>query len=278
MEFSVLGYILYGLIMGLSEFLPVSASGNAFLYSFMTGGEGFSSLLKLLVHLACLGAVLVQCGKRMLYINRQMRIAALPAKRRKRQPDLVAVADGRLLLGAMVPMLLCMGLTGFFLDRLLNLPLLIVMLVISGILIYIPQHFPGGNRQSRGMSRADSWLLGILGGLQLIPGASGFGLMVSAGLLRGCDREYMVNTSLMLSGIALMILSIFDAIALLSAGTAGISLLMLFICAVAALIAFAVSYGCIVLVRYLAVRVGFSAFAFYSWGAAMLSFVLYLIT
>ncbi len=278
MEFSIIGYIVYGVILGISEFLPVSASGNEYLYCLLAGIENYTPLLKLLVHMGSLAAVLAHCGKRFVYIDRQLRISAMPAKRRKRQPDLVAVADGRLLLGALWPMILCMVLTTFVVDRLDNLLLLIIMLVFSGILVYIPQHFPGGNRDSKGMSRADSLLLGLLSGLCLIPGLSRLGLTVSAGLLRGCDREYILNTSLMLSGLSLAVLVVMDLLALIFAGTAGITMLVLIVCLISALAAFGISYGCIVLVRYLSVRLGFSAFAFYSWGAAMLAFIIYLIT
>jgi hypothetical protein len=44
----------------------------------------------------------------------------------------------------------------------------------------------------------------------------------------------------------------------------------------ASLTAFVGSYLGITFIRFLAVKVGFSGFAYYSWGAALFAFILYL--
>ncbi len=278
MEINVLGYIFFGLLMGLSEFLPVSASGNGYLYTLILGMQDHTPLLSLAVHLGCLGALLTGCGKRLLYIYRQLKMAALPTVRRKRQPDTIAVLDGKLLLGAVGPMALCMVICKWLQPRFENLPMVVLLLVISGILVYIPQHHFSGNRQSRTMSRMDSIALGISAGLGILPGMSRLGVTVSVGLLRGGDREYMLNIGLQLSVLSLFVMVVMDLIALLMAGFAGITLAVVLVCLAAAALAFAAGCGAILLVRYLAVKAGFSGFAYLSFGTAMLGFILYLIT
>ncbi len=278
LDFHIIAYLFFGLLIGLSEFLPVSASGNEYLYTLLLGMQDYTPLLRLLVHIGCLAALLLHCGKRLIYIQQQLRIAGLPAKRRKRQPDMVAVSDGRLLYSAALPMLAAMIISRAFLEKFLSLPIAIAILIASGILVYIPQHYPAGNRESKAMTRLDGVLLGLCSGLCLLPGFSRLGVTVSVGLLRGCDREYILNTSLLLSVVAILVLILIDLLALFSSGFAGITLLVAVICLLAAAIAFAAAYGCIVMVRYLSVRAGFSGFAYYSWGAAMLGFIFYLIT
>ncbi len=278
MEFSIIGYLFFGILLGISVFLPVSASGNEYLYTLLLGMQDYTPLLRLLVHAGCLTALVLHCGKRLLYIQRQLRIAALPAKRRKRQPDMVAVSDGRLLHSALLPMVISMLLSAFVWRSVGCLPLVILLMALCGVLVYIPQHYPAGNRESRGVSQLDGWILGVCSGICGLPGLSGIGLCVSAGLLRGFDREYILNISLQLSVFTLLAMTVMDAVTFLAAGFTGITLLVVIISLVAAALAFVGAYAGIMLVRYLAVRAGFSGFAYFTWGTAMLSFILYLIT
>ncbi len=273
-----LKYLVLGLVMGLSEMLPVSATANENLLKMLLGLEEGSALIGLLIRLACLAALFARCAPKMLRIYRQLTIARLPQRRRKRMTDPRAVADGRLLTGALLPMLAVTLLCRVYADRFQGLLPLAGFLVLTGILVYIPQHFPGGNRQSRGMSGLDSLLLGIASGVGSLPGMSAMGAMLCVGLLRGCDREYILDMALMLSIPMLAVLVVLDLLALVMAGFAGVTLVLVLMGLLAAAAAFASCYGAVAILRYLAVRVGFSGFSFYSWGIAMLSFILYLMT
>jgi undecaprenyl pyrophosphate phosphatase UppP len=44
----------------------------------------------------------------------------------------------------------------------------------------------------------------------------------------------------------------------------------------AMIVAAPIAYLCIMFLRFLSVKVGFSGFAYYSWGAAMFTLILYL--
>ncbi len=273
-----LGYMVLGLIMGLSEVLPVSATANESLLKMLLGLEDTSIWIGLMIRLACMIAIFVQCAPKMLRIYRQWRIARLPQRRRKRMTDPKVVGDGRLLFGAVLPMTAVTVLCRIYADRFQGLLPLTGLLVLTGIFVYIPQHFPGGNRDSKGMAALDSLLLGIAGGVGSLPGMSAMGSMLCVGLLRGCDREYILEMALMLSIPVLAVLIAMDLLALVIAGFAGISLELVLIGLLAAAAAFGGCYGAVAILRYLAVRVGFSGFSYYSWGIAMFSFILYLMT
>ncbi len=273
-----LGYILLGLIGGLSEILPVSATGNTSLLRQLFGLQDDGRLIGFFIRIGCIGAIFVQCGSRMVHIYRQLENARLPVRRRRRMLDANALRDGRVLMGALLPMIVISVVCSIYEHHFQGLMPMAGLLVLTGILVYIPQHLPGGNRSSRGMARVDGLLLGIAAGLGGLPGMSSMGAMLFAGLLRGCDREYILELSLMLCVPTLAVGGILELLGLIMAGFAGTTFILVLFGILAAGLAFAAAYMAISVLRYLAVRAGFSGFAFISWGLAMFSFILYLMT
>ncbi len=274
----LIGYLFLGLIGGFSEMLPVSASGNIRLFSDMLGLDGNAALVQLFLHAGSLGALILCLRKEIAHLYRENRLARIPARRRRRQPDPHAVLDGRLIAGAMLPMAVGLVLCRLFWDRLSAFPLAVAFLALTGILVYIPQFFPGGNRDSRGMSRLDGWLLGLACGLGGLPGMSRISGVLCTGLIRGCDRKYILNMGLLLSVAALGILVLLDLVGVLMTGFGSLELVTVLGAFLAALTAFAGAYGGISAVRHLAGGAGFSGFAYVNWGLAMFGFILYLLT
>jgi undecaprenyl pyrophosphate phosphatase UppP len=107
----------------------------------------------------------------------------------------------------------------------------------------------------------------------VIPGISRITGITAVGQLRRCDRRYILDIGLILCIPALIVLIVFDFIALFTAGGAAVGFLT---CLLALLTAFVGGYLGITFIRFLAVKVGFSGFAYYSWGAALFAFILYL--
>ena len=101
-------------------------------------------------------------------------------------------------------------------------------------------------------------------------------MSTSYAVARGADRRHALNWALLVSVPALVIMTIMDFIAIFTAAPA-----ITFITVVGYLLAIAASfigsYYSITIMKFLAVKVGYSAFAYYSWGMALFSFVLYLI-
>ncbi len=278
MEKNILVYILYGLVTGLSEFLPVSSSGHQYLFSQVLDVNTYEPLLSLIIHLACLVAVVVCCRRRLLHIRREWKISATPPRKRKRPPDMMAVLDSKLLLAGCIPLIAGLAFGEWAYKYCHSLPVLIGILIAMGIIGYIPQFFPGGNRDSRSMTQADGIVLGICAGLPVVPGVSRMGLLTSFGLLRNCSKEYILDMSLLLSIPALFGSALLDGIYLIKAGIAGITGFYAFLCCLAAAMAFCGAWAAIKLMQYLAVKIGFSEFAFYNWALALTCFIFYLMT
>ncbi len=271
-------YMVIGFCSGLSQLLPVSASPVEQLLTVLLNVPGYGSLMQAFVHLGCVAALLLRFGKRLGHIYRERRLSRLPARRRKRQPDMAAVLDGRLIYGALVPIGVLLILCWLYRHQLQGLPLMVIMLVLTGVCTYVPSYVPGGNRDGRGMTRLDSWLLGLCGGLSHISGFSGLAAILFAGQLRGCGREYIVDMGLMLLIPAMLGMLLLDGAVVVASGFAGFSPVTVVGALLAGGAAFGGAYAGISVIRHLAVRSGFSGFAYYSWGFAIFYFILYLLT
>lgn len=267
--------ILFGLVSGLTEFLPVSAQAHEALMLKIFGASA-SPLLRLVIHGAALLALYQSCAEHIRQILREQRLLRVPSRRRKRRPDMVKVLDMRLLRTAAIVMAL-----GFLAYPRLSawrsdLHIIAPLLVINGVLLYIPMHMATGNKDSRSMSQLDAVLLGLAGALAVTPGISRVGSLTSAGVARGADREQSLRWGLLLSIPALVIVMGFDAYGIMTDGLGVISGPVLLQTALAAAAAFGGAWSGIRIMRFMAVRAGFSGFAYYCWGAALFSFIMYL--
>ena len=262
--------LLYGLVSGFAEFLPVSSAAHQILMSKLFGSEGSNNLQNLLVHLAGLAVLCYSCRSLLQEMNNRP-VAVRSGRRTVRKPP-----DIRLVRTAAIPLLL-----GFLLYPKANslvqsLVLPTVFFVVNGIILFIPSRMMSGNKDARGMSAFDSILIGISGALAVLPGISRVGSMISVAVARGADRQHALNWTLLLSVPALIVLIGFDLFGMFFGGgiAVGVSILGYILSTAGAAVG---GYFGIMLMRFLAVKAGFSGFAYYSWGAALFSFILYLI-
>ena len=122
------------------------------------------------------------------------------------------------------------------------------------------------------MSGLDALLMGLGYALGTVPGISPVGFMIAIGRMRGVDKLHAVNLSLLLSIPVTVVWLLMDLFSLSGAGT-DFSFWLIFgsVCASTFSALAAIS-----LMRHFAKNGGLSAFSYYSWGIALLSFILYL--
>lgn len=278
MEFNWFESIIYGLICGFTEFLPVSSQAHGILFSRLVGVLDAGHAMRFAVHVGALIGLMVLYGAQISRLNRERRIAAIPARRRKRQPDGASIMELNLLKIAAVPLILGFAAYPWVGNQGNRLWILGLSLIVNGIILYFPQFVPGANKDVRTMSRLDAFLLGLWGAVAVIPGISRIGATLSAGHIRGVERQHGLQTAMLLCVPALIVLSVIDIVYLFISGFAGFSfftaIYMILACAASA---FSAYFG-ILLMRFLSVRIGYAGFAFYSWGAALFAFIIYLMT
>lgn len=275
---SLIKSILYGLISGLTEFLPVSARGHQALFRYLFGVETRGSLQNLLVHIGVLAAVLVYFRDTIFRMRRENNIMSRSRRKRSRIIDSKSFYDLRLLKTATFPMII--GLMLLFSTQNFGNNLLIVTLffIVNAIILLIAEHSSHGNRDSRTMSGLDGIIMGILGSFSAFPGISRTGIISSYTTIRGADLQNSVNWSVLLSIPALLFTIIFDIFQMINTHFAVISAGDIFGATFGFVTSFLGGYIGISFLHSILNRSGFSSFAYYSFGSALFSFILYLIT
>ena len=126
------------------------------------------------------------------------------------------------------------------------------------------------------MSGLEGLLMGVGASLSVLPGVSSVAGSLSVASVCGAERSFALNMTYLMHMVLTVALIAFDLAAIVAAGVSGISIMVLLGYILAAAAAFGGTYLGIRMMRVLAVNIGFSMFAYYSFGAALLSFMLYL--
>lgn len=276
MDLNWLQSLLFGLISGLTDILPVSAQAHKAILLKLFGISSEPVILRFMIHLATFAGLYYCCQNQIMRISRQLRLARIPKKRRKRPLDTRTLMDFKLLRMMVIPVVL-----GFFAyqktsvwNHSLNWIALLTML--NAVILYLPVLLPSGNKDSRSFSPLEGLLIGLGGAASVVPGISSMGATTSILLLRGADRTFALNMALLLQMAVTAGMAVMDIVTMWSVGIGSIGFGAIVCCILAAAAAFAGVFLGIKIMRTLAVNIGFNAFAFYSLGIALFSFILFL--
>ncbi|RPI24598.1 MAG: undecaprenyl-diphosphate phosphatase [Actinobacteria bacterium] len=247
--------ILWGLIQGLTEFLPVSSSGHLVLIPALLGVDGPDLATSAMLHLGTLLAVLVY------YRADLARMARFDGPGRK----LVTL----IVLGTIPAAVI--GLTFMEqIDRINETPKAVaVFLVITGIVLLTTMLLRFGDRMIGSLRPTDSVVVGLAQAFALIPGISRSGMTISSSLTRGMQRLEAARFAFLLGIPAIAgggLLSTLD----LMGESGGIRASTWVGMAVAAVSGYA---AIALLIRVLG-RIGLAPFGIYCVVAGTLSFVL----
>ena len=153
-----------------------------------------------------------------------------------------------------------------------------VLLFLNGIILYVPQFLPGSNRDSRTLSRVEGLCMGLGGAVSVVPGFSPIGVVSSVASVCGVDKSYGFSMTCLLCMILMAGRLVYDVLAIVASGLAGLSFLSLLGYILAGLAAFGGAYLAIRILRRMASNRGFGMFAYYCWGMSLFTFILYLAT
>jgi len=269
--------VIYGTVSGLTEIFPVSSQANQMVMRHLFGVSQKEPIRDLLVHIAILAAIILACRGMFAKISREQALAYRMRRNPSQARSLKGVYDMRLVRTAAPIMLIGMFANLFFKDFYDNRPLFALMLVINGILTLVPTYLHQGNRDARTMTTFDGMLVGLAAAFSAVPGISRNGAIMFITLIREADKQNGVTWALILSVPAMAILVLLDFIAMFTVGIGAITFATVGSYLLSMLFAFFGAYLGVLLIRRLISRADYSAFAYYDFGLALLSFVLYLI-
>ena len=266
---------LLGLVQGVAEFLPISSSGHLAIAQNLLGLEDAGSVpefFDVLLHLGTLIAVFAAywtdiCEMVVEFfrgigdlVHRSTPSPVPPARRL-----ILLIIVGTLPLFAVLPIRRhVQGLTD-------NMVFVGAALIVTGILLFLCDRVRKGRKTERSATWLDALLVGVGQAVATLPGVSRSGMTITAGCFVGYERRFAVRFSFLLSIPAVLganILSIGDAV---KAGINGAEVPMYLVGVVTAAV---VGYLCIRLLKYVADKGRFGAFAYYCWAVGILTLVL----
>ncbi len=274
MQISLIESLLYGFVSGIAEFLPISSHAHQRILMQIFGIENRDPLMDLMVHMALLASILFSCRVLIGQLRREQAISMRSS--RGLRHNTTARMDIRLIRQAMLPMIIGIVLLTYITGSNQGLPVTAIFLLINGIILFLSERMMQGNKSSVAMSAFDGIFIGISGSLSAFSGISRMGCTITASVMRGAKRQSALNWALLLGIPALITLCVLNAI-MLFAQLSTVVLWGNFLSYLFSTLA-AFCGGCISirLLRFFVTRVSLTGYAFYSWGAAIFSFLIYL--
>ena len=274
MEANWLYSILMSIVTGAASVLPVSQEAHQRLLLKFMGLRAVPPLTALAMHLGIAAALYLCCQNHILKMTRASRLARIPKRKRKRPLDTRSLMDISLLKTMLLPAVLGLFLYEKVGSMVSNLIVMATFLFLNGLILYIPQFLPSSNKDCRSLSRVEGLLMGLGGGLFVVPGLSGIGAALSVASVTGVDRKYGLNMILLMELGVTAGRIVLDVLGLISDGLGQLSLIVIVCFLLAAVCAFAATYLCVKFMRHLAAEHGFAGFAYYGWGLALFTFIL----
>jgi undecaprenyl-diphosphatase len=187
---TLLQAIVYGVVQGLGEFLPISSSAHLVLVPWLFGWTDPGLTFDIALHLGTLVAVVAYFWRDWLRLIAKGFTEAFGP-------------EGRLfwcLVAATIPG----AVAGFLLEKkaetVFRAPLLIaIMLVVMGLLLYAADRWGSKERSIKTTTFPVSIWIGICQMAAIIPGVSRSGVTITAGLSAGMSREAAARFSFLLS-------------------------------------------------------------------------------
>jgi len=186
---SIIQAIIYGIVQGITEFLPVSSTAHLTLMPWIFGWQNPGNVFDVALHLGTAIAVIA------FFFKDWVRLFTSGFTKPKTK-------DGKLfwfLVIATIPG----ALAGVVLDKYMGAfsnPLLVgILLIVMGIVLYVCDKIGKSNIELKEVGLKRSILIGIAQVLAIIPGVSRSGITMSVGRAAGIDRESIAKFTFLLS-------------------------------------------------------------------------------
>lgn len=266
---SVIEAFFWGVLQGVTEFLPVSSSGHLVLVPWLTGRAPSSFTFDVLVHTGTLIAVLAYFRRDLAGLVR----GGLDLLTQCRAVTPEARLAWLILIGTL-PAFAVGLLLRSALERLFGVPpAAAALLLVTGTLMFLAERLARRVRGADSLGTGDALAIGVAQSIALAPGISRSGATISAGLGLGLRRSDAARFSFLLSIPAVLGATVLEAIQLLQGAVPNEPPLVLAVGFAAALVS---GYGAIALLLRHLQRHGLRPFAYYCWAMGLFSLGVYL--
>jgi len=187
--------LIFGLIQGFGEMLPISSSAHLVLFPYLFGFADPGLAFDVALHLGTLAAILGYFWRDWVDMATSL-IKLLQERKVTSQSQKLA----GLLLVASVPGAIFGVFLGDLAEKAFRNPLLTAaMLVLAGMVLYLADHKDHGERKLKDLKLKDAVVVGLAQAVAIIPGVSRSGATITAGLFSGVTREDAARFSFLMS-------------------------------------------------------------------------------
>ena len=273
---SLLNALILGLIQGVAEFLPISSSGHLSIAQNLLGlkVEGTEDVFfDVLLHLGTLAAVFVAYWKDIREMILEF-FRTIGDFRRGGMPRSIPPARRLILLIIVgtLPLFLVLPVQELVEGLYDNTYFVGGALLVTGALLFVCDRVRRGRKNEKTATVLDAALVGVGQAIATCPGISRSGTTICVGCFRGLERRFAVRFAFLLSIPAVLGANLLQIKDVAEAGGIDVKLLPAYILGVAA--AAVSGYLSICLVRLVANKGKFGAFAYYCWAAGAVTIAL----
>jgi undecaprenyl-diphosphatase len=200
--------VVYGIVQGLTEFLPVSSSAHLRIVPALFGWDDPGTAFTAVIQLGTMIAVVVYFWRELVHVA----VAWLRGLFDKSVRGTLEYRFGWYLILATIPVAV---LGVIFQDQIetgaRNLWLIASMMIGLALVLLAAERVSPRNREEEDLNHVDAAVIGAAQALALIPGVSRSGATITAGLFRGLTREAAARFSFLLSVPAVVGSGLFEA-------------------------------------------------------------------
>lgn len=194
--------VLYGLVQGVTEFLPVSSTAHLALLPWLFGWNDPGVTFDVAVHLGTAAAVILYFLKDWLLLFHAG--FTQPKSREGRLFWFVVLAT--------IPG----GIAGVLLDKYMenfrNPALIALMLILMGVVLFLADRFSRSEVELKEINGKKSLWVGCAQVLAVIPGVSRSGITIATGRLLGITREGIAKFTFLMSAPIILADGLFHAV------------------------------------------------------------------
>ena len=272
--------IILGIVQGVAEFLPISSSGHlAVLQNLFDLSAGEDHLFfDVLLHLGTLISICVCYWGDIVAMVREVFIVLRGGRRADGTPVQGHLGAARLFLMIVVgtlPLFLVLPINDKVEELYYITPFIGAALLLTGCMLFVSDKMAPGTRTERNMRFRDALTIGLCQCVATIPGLSRSGTTITAGIATGLDRSFAMKYSFLLSLPAVLGANLLSFIKAIGEESIEASLIPAYLLGMLA--AMLSGIAAISLMKLIAKKSKFGWFAYYCWGAGVLTIILSLI-
>ena len=269
--------ILLGIVQGVAEFLPISSSGHlAILQNLFALSAGEDHLFfDVLLHLGTLISICVCYWGDIVAMVREVFIVLRGGRRADGTPVQGNLGAARLFMMIVVgtlPLFLVLPINDKVEELYYITPFIGVALLLTGCMLFVSDKMTPGKRTEKNMRFRDALVIGLCQCVATLPGLSRSGTTITAGIATGLDRNFAMKYSFLLSLPAVLGANLLSFIKALGEESIDASLIPAYLIGM-----LAAGIAAISLMKLIAKKSKFGWFAYYCWGAGVLTIIFSLI-